>query len=188
MLLVGHGVAHAGSRRLGTRRFSIVHVATVLAGIAMLPFGISLGSATSATDAPISWTLRILTQSIAVPFLALSVTGPLLQWWFSHTRHHSARDPCIFLYAAGNLGSLIALVLYRGTGRAHSANGNTNSRVDGDVPRFCRPDNLLRGDHMGPWRRRRARDSCRGPRRRTRTHIRGGEGCIGLRSLSSRRA
>ena len=93
MLLVGYGIAHAGSRWLGTRRFSIVHVATVLAGIAMLPFGISLEAAASATNSPIAWTLRMLTQSIALPFLALSVTGPLLQWWFSHTRHHSARDP-----------------------------------------------------------------------------------------------
>ena len=111
MLLVGYGAAHLGSHRLGTRHFSLVHVATVLAAAAMLPFGIPSEGAASATDTPILWTLRVLTQSVALPFLTLSVTGPLVQRWFSHTRHESARDP-YFLYAAGNAGSLMALVSY----------------------------------------------------------------------------
>lgn len=111
VLLAGYAIAHAGSRGLGTRRFSLVYVAMTCAAAATLPFAIPTAAAASATDAPIQWTLAILTRSIALPFLALSVAGPLLQWWFSHTRHHSARDP-YFLYAASNLGSLGALLAY----------------------------------------------------------------------------
>jgi len=112
MLLAGYAVAHAGSRRLGTRWFSIVYMAMAVAGLAVLPFSIHPDAAASdATDHPILWTLRILTQAIAIPFLALSAAGPLLQWWFSRTRHHASRDP-YFLYAASNVGSLIALLSY----------------------------------------------------------------------------
>ncbi|MDQ3756189.1 MAG: fused MFS/spermidine synthase, partial [Acidobacteriota bacterium] len=45
------------------------------------------------------------------PFFVLSTSGPLLQRWFSHTRHEAAGDP-YFLYAASNAGSLLALVGY----------------------------------------------------------------------------
>lgn len=112
MLLAGYAVAHAGSRPRRTRQFSLAYVVIALAGIAAVPFSIpSDAAAAAATENPILWTLRILTQAIAVPFLALSVSGPLLQWWLSHTRHQSSRDP-YFLYAASNFGSLMALLSY----------------------------------------------------------------------------
>ena len=38
-------------------------------------------------------------------------TAPLLQQWFTHTGHPAARDP-YFLYAASNLGSMLALLAY----------------------------------------------------------------------------
>ena len=46
-----------------------------------------------------------------LPFFAVSATSPLLQRWLSFTDHPAARDP-YFLYAASNLGSLIALLSY----------------------------------------------------------------------------
>jgi hypothetical protein len=46
-----------------------------------------------------------------LPFFTVSTSGPLLQHWFSKTNHSSAKDP-YFLYAASNLGSLIALLGY----------------------------------------------------------------------------
>jgi hypothetical protein len=48
---------------------------------------------------------------VALPFLTVATTSPLLQHWFSRTNHHSASDP-YFLYAASNLGSLLALLGY----------------------------------------------------------------------------
>ena len=45
------------------------------------------------------------------PFLVLSTAGPLLQRWFGATSHPRAKDP-YFLFAAGNTGSLLALLSY----------------------------------------------------------------------------
>ncbi len=49
--------------------------------------------------------------SVGVPFFVVSTTAPLLQKWFSATRHRAAGDP-YFLYAASNLGSMLALLSY----------------------------------------------------------------------------
>ena len=45
------------------------------------------------------------------PVLALSMTAPTLQSWFSRTRLQGSQDP-YFLYAASNAGSLCALLSY----------------------------------------------------------------------------
>ena len=54
--------------------------------------------------------LGTLVASIGFPFFALATTGPLLQRWF-HLGTPRGRDP-YFLYAAGNVGSLAALLAY----------------------------------------------------------------------------
>ena len=41
----------------------------------------------------------------------VSTSAPLLQKWFASTGHSSAGDP-YFLYAASNLGSMLALISY----------------------------------------------------------------------------
>ncbi len=53
----------------------------------------------------------LLVVSVGLPFLIISATAPMLQAWFSHTGGQSSRDP-YFLYAASNLGSLLALLAY----------------------------------------------------------------------------
>src|SRR5436190_120863 len=49
--------------------------------------------------------------AVGLPFFVVSTSAPLLQRWFADTDHPAARDP-YFLYAASNLGSLLALVAY----------------------------------------------------------------------------
>src|SRR5262249_35806997 len=48
---------------------------------------------------------------VGLPFVVVSASAPLLQKWFASTGHPAARDP-YFLYAASNLGSMLALVGY----------------------------------------------------------------------------
>ena len=50
-------------------------------------------------------------MAIGLPFLAVAANAPLLQAWFARTGHPHGHDP-YFLYAASNLGSLIALLSY----------------------------------------------------------------------------
>ena len=60
---------------------------------------------------PVLDVLTLLSLSVGLPFLVVSATAPLLQKWFTHTGHPAARDP-YFLYAASNLGSMLALLGY----------------------------------------------------------------------------
>src|SRR5439155_23658153 len=62
-------------------------------------------------SSPIPSTLSVLFLYVALPFLVVSTSAPLLQKWFAHTGHPAARDP-YFLYGASNLGSMLSLLGY----------------------------------------------------------------------------
>jgi hypothetical protein len=113
MLLGGYIYSHILPRKIGIRRHAILHVALMIVTAAFLPIGVSVHAITSlptASSAPI-WLLTTLLTTVGLPFFILSTTAPLLQSWFSNTAHRRARDP-YFLYAASNLGSLLALLSY----------------------------------------------------------------------------
>jgi len=109
LLLGGYAYAHVNMRWLGPRAGVAAHLLLLALAMAMLP--ITPGEAWKPPDG--SWpTLRILMvlgASVAVPYLALAATGPLLQAWFS--RLHGGRSP-YRLFALSNLGSLLGLVSY----------------------------------------------------------------------------
>jgi hypothetical protein len=108
-LLAGYGYAHLAVGRLGTRTHMLVHL-TVLAGAALvLPIADNIPAPEGAS--PVFWVLRILAVTVGPPFLAVAATAPLLQRWFAASGHATAGDP-YFLYAASNLGSLLALIGY----------------------------------------------------------------------------
>lgn len=111
MLLAGYSYTLVATRWLGERRQAILHLALLVAAGAALPFGISEMTmrGVPAGAHPALWLLKTLGLTIGLPFFAVSANAPLLQQWFSRTRHASARDP-YFLYAASNAGSLMALV------------------------------------------------------------------------------
>ena len=60
---------------------------------------------------PRSRLLALLAVAVGLPFFAVSATSPVLQAWFAATGHRAARDPYV-LYAASNLGSMLALLAY----------------------------------------------------------------------------
>ena len=109
-LLVGYGVAHLGARRLGRRQVP-VHVVLVALPVLALPLAVPAGWVLPEGTAPALWTLLVLGVVVGLPFLALSTASPTFQRWFSLTGHRHAHDP-YFLYAAGNVGSLLALLAY----------------------------------------------------------------------------
>jgi hypothetical protein len=110
VLLAGYAYAHGSIAKLGVRRQAVFHIILLLVPIALLP--IAIGSETPpAGSSPVGWLLVTLAFSIGLPFFVVSSTAPLLQRWFSETGHRSGGDP-YFLYAASNVGSLLALVAY----------------------------------------------------------------------------
>lgn len=108
-LFLGYAYAHGLIRFVKPRLQPGLHALVVGAAFLALPvlpeaFPESLRSAD-----PTRAVLVLLARSVALPFLALAATGPLVQAWFA--RAHPTRSP-YFLYAVSNLGSLLALFVY----------------------------------------------------------------------------
>jgi hypothetical protein len=113
LLLGGYFYAHVLTRYLSPRQQVVLHFILLATAAFFLPFQVSIAEtrALAAGQHPITWLITFLSVTIGLPFLALSASAPLLQRWFSLTRHSNAADPYV-LYAASNLGSLIALLSY----------------------------------------------------------------------------
>jgi len=108
-LLVGYGYAHALSRR--GSRWWILHLALLLVALCVLPLRLRPDQTPPPGGDPVAWLILTMASSVALPFLLISTTGPLLQRWFAHTGHLHARDP-YFLYSASNVGSMLGLLAY----------------------------------------------------------------------------
>jgi hypothetical protein len=113
LLLAGYAYALLLSQRLSLRKQPLVHAVLLLAAALVLPFAISNRSLgwLPTQSSPVLWLLTTLLVTVGPPFLLISATAPLLQRWFSHTNHKSARDP-YFLYAVSNAGSMLALLAF----------------------------------------------------------------------------
>ncbi|HZZ36902.1 MAG TPA: fused MFS/spermidine synthase [Caulobacteraceae bacterium] len=111
-LLAGYVYAHL-LQRIGSTRVQIgLHVAVLILAALVLPLKVSGVLGDPPPDAPALWLVGVLTLSIGAPFAALSATAPLVQAWHARTyREDEAREPYA-LYAASNLGSLLALLSY----------------------------------------------------------------------------
>ena len=110
VLLAGYGYAHASTRLLGPSRQPLVHAVVLVLAVAALPIG--RGLAPPPADAsPSLWLLGVLALAVGAPFFVVTTASPLLQRWLVTSGHTAGRDP-YFLYAAGNVGSLIGLLAY----------------------------------------------------------------------------
>ena len=110
-LLVGYAYAHVTVRWLGVRRQAGLHVLILLLPLVTLPIALPAGWIPPGDSSPISWLLALLAVAVGLPFFAVSATSPVLQAWFATTDHPAARNPYV-LYAASNVGSLLALLSY----------------------------------------------------------------------------
>ncbi|MEA2930039.1 MAG: hypothetical protein QOG38_2467 [Hyphomicrobiales bacterium] len=110
-LLVGYGYAHVVARTLTVGQGALVHLAVLAAAALMLPIGLAHGFGAPPSSGIGLWLVALFAASIGLPFVALSASAPLLQSWFAASGHPQARNPYV-LYAASNLGSFAALLLY----------------------------------------------------------------------------
>ena len=107
-LLAGYLYAHLSATLLDPREQIVLHLSLLAAASFTLP--IAVGSDISpSVEQPILWLLGFLALSVGLPFFTLSANAPLLQSWFARTSHPAAKDP-YFLYAASNMGSMLALL------------------------------------------------------------------------------
>lgn len=110
-LLSGYIYAHLLTRKVPRKAQLLVHLLVLAGALAAFPIAFAGGAEFDPVFQPLGWLLATLFYSVGLPFFAISASSPLLQRWFSHTGHKDAANP-YFLYAAGNAGSMGALLLY----------------------------------------------------------------------------
>jgi hypothetical protein len=110
-LLAGYLYAHLLITRSPPHLTGLIHLGVCVVAVICLPIGLSRLWGDPPAGEPYFWQLGMFATSIGLPFIAVSANAPLLQAWFARTGHPNARDP-YFMYAASNLGSLIALLGY----------------------------------------------------------------------------
>lgn len=111
-LLAGYGYAHLLQKVQSVRTQAVLHVGALLIAAAFLPLRVSGAMGEPSSDHPIVWLLGVLALSIGAPFAILSATAPLVQAWHARTVHAQTGAEPYALYAASNLGSLLALLAY----------------------------------------------------------------------------
>ena len=111
VLLAGYLYAHLSLKWLGPRRQAVLHLLLLCLPWTVLPIGVAQGWVPPPDVFPVVWLWMLLSVSVGLPFLVVSASAPMLQAWFGQTGGRSGRDP-YFLYAASNLGSLLALLGY----------------------------------------------------------------------------
>lgn len=109
LLLAGYGYAHLSIRYLRPGVQACVHLGLLAAAAVVLVVTPAESWQPGAAEVPIVHILGVLVISIALPYLALASTSPLLQAWFARMRQ--GRSPYRF-YALSNAGSLLGLMSY----------------------------------------------------------------------------
>ncbi len=111
LLLLGYLYAHILMTRFSRRAQMMIHGSLLFLALIAGAFFDTPQAPAQASTFPVPWLILQLVMISGLPFFAISSAGPLIQGWFSRTRHHRAHDP-YFLYAASNAGSLIGLLAY----------------------------------------------------------------------------
>jgi hypothetical protein len=110
-LLAGYCWAHLLRRFASIRVAGMLHLALAALALLALPIALPAHWGEPPPGAPYRWQLGLFTVAVGLPFMAVAANAPLLQSWFAASGHKQARNP-YFLYAASNLGSLLALLAF----------------------------------------------------------------------------
>jgi hypothetical protein len=110
-LLLGYAYAHLLARLLPPAKAALVHIGVLAFATVSLPIGIAAGFSAPPSHGIEFWLVALFAASIGLPFTALAASAPLLQSWFAVSGHEQSKNPYV-LYAASNLGSFAALLLY----------------------------------------------------------------------------
>lgn len=109
VLLVGYLYAFFISKIKTSQTQKIIHTIFLLLSLAFLPIIPNQALTNSFQTFPSLQILIILTFTIGLPYLLISATSPLLQFWFNKNQTNKSPYP---LYAMSNIGSLIGLISF----------------------------------------------------------------------------
>ncbi len=111
VLLLGYAYAHGTASSVRPKVQTVGYALLLSLPFFALPIGVPARLASSTPTHPVLGVIVLLSAMVALPFFVLSTSASVLQRAFAHTDHPAAPDP-YFLYAASNLGSLVALLSY----------------------------------------------------------------------------
>ena len=113
-LLAGYAYAHVLQRLASVRRQMAIHLLVLACAALVLPLKVSTLLGEPWQGAPALWLAAVMALSLGPPFAALSATAPLLQAWYARLTPPPVQGGrnAYALYAASNLGSLLALAAY----------------------------------------------------------------------------
>src|SRR5206468_6097955 len=110
-LLAGYAYAHRFLQWADRPHRAALHLIVALLPLGVLPFGIPADWIPDPHGSAALSILAVLVAAVGLPFVVLATTASTMQQWFASTDDRSAGDP-YFLYAASNIGSLLALLAY----------------------------------------------------------------------------
>ena len=108
-LLAGYLYAHLVTTLLKPARQGILHASLLSCSLLFLPVLPAAAWRPTGNEDPAWRILGLLAATVGPPYLMLSATAPLLQFWYARTRED--RLP-YGLYAVANLAAVIGLVAY----------------------------------------------------------------------------
>ena len=108
-LFLGYAYAYGLAARVPLRLQPVFHGLLFAASLAVLPVLPADAWRPTPDDDSTLRILNMLTANVALPFVLLAATGPLLQFWFA--RALPGRSPYV-LYAVSNVGSLLGLLSF----------------------------------------------------------------------------
>lgn len=111
VLIGGYLYAHLMTRYIPTLAQVGIHMALLLLALLFLPLAVPQGWHYDPASPVVTQTLWLYMLGVGLPFAVLSANAPLIQSWYRKSGGPSADDP-YFLYAASNLGSLVALLAF----------------------------------------------------------------------------
>ena len=113
VLLAGYLLSHVLQNRLGVRRYARWHWLLLLLPFAFFPFRLDAVASRAVVGAGglAIGVFRQLFLLAGIPFLTLSMTSLVLQRWLMVSSLRARANPYV-LYAASNVGSVLALVTY----------------------------------------------------------------------------
>jgi len=109
VLLAGYLYAHVAMKRLAPHAQVWLHIALIVASLALLPVIPNPAWKPMGSEDP-SWRiLGLLAVTLGLPYLLLSATSPMVQAWYARTHEEAAPYR---LFALSNAGSMLALLSY----------------------------------------------------------------------------
>lgn len=108
-LLVGYLYSYIVSKKLSLKKQTIIHCCLLFCALLVINFHFQ--NDYIEITAPIADVLWVLFKNVFFPFVLLSTTSPLIQYWLSSSNLKERKNPYI-LYVYSNIGSLLALYAY----------------------------------------------------------------------------